>query len=308
MAKLPLLKTFCILLLFFQIRIFAFQQSDLISAADSGSDSHATQSEAGNSINEQVSWHKMFTNIPSDYITFFKDSFNSKEIPTYLTIGALTGALMLVDQQGWKSDHMLFKKSLIDHRIADLTVNIGDGKYQFLSAALFAVPGLIFHDETAVKTGSNIAEAIISTGLLVQVLKRIAGRQSPSASTENGGDWDPFPSVKQYQKDQPAFYSFPSGHLSTATAILTVIANNYPDQKWIKPVGYPLLGLLSVSLVSKGMHWYSDLPLAFLLGYSFGNIIAPVRNLPSQNGEKPAFTIFPSISFNGFQLGMKYTF
>ncbi len=253
-------------------------------------------------------WYGMFTNIPTDYLSFIRQSFTVKKIPTLLTIGALTGSLMLVDQQGWKTENSMIKKSLIDHKIANFAVNMGDGRYQFLTAAAFAIPGLIFHDQRAIKTGSNIVEAILSTGLFVQALKRITGRQSPAASTENGGDWDPFPSIRQYQKNQPAFYSFPSGHLSTATAVLTVIANNYPEEKWIKPIGYPLLGLLSLSLVSKGMHWYSDLPLAFFLGYSFGNIIAPEKDSASQDNRKSSLKIFPSITFNGVQLGINYRF
>ena len=256
--------------------------------------------------NGNTKWYGMFTDIPTDYLSFVRQTFAVKKIPVLLTIGALTGSL--IDQSGWKTENSIFKKSLIDHRIANITVNMGDGRYQFLTAAAFAIPGLIFHNQRALKTGSNIVEAIISTGLFVQALKRMTGRQSPAASTENGGDWDPFPSIRQYQKNQPAFYSFPSGHLSTATAVLTVIANNYPEEKWIRPIGYPLLGLLSLSLVSKGMHWYSDLPLAFFLGYSFGNIIAPEKDSTPQEIKKPSLRIFPSITFNGVQLGINYRF
>ncbi len=290
----------------FQNTIFGQENKNIISDSTLSYLSINNFNTKNNIINTK--WYQMFSDIPSDYLNFFKQSFTVKKIPTLLTIGALTGSLMLVDQQGWKAENKMFKKSLIDHRIANVTVNMGDGRYQFLSAAAFALPGIIFHDHRALKTGSNIVEAILSTGLLVQVLKRMTGRQSPSASTENGGDWDPFPSIRQYQKDQPAFYSFPSGHLSTATAILTVIANNYPEEKWIKPVGYPLLGLLSLSLVSKGMHWYSDLPLAFFLGYSFGNIIAPEKDLPPQTISGPSLRIFPSFSYNGMQLGINYRF
>ncbi len=236
---------------------------------------------------DRITWHQMFTNVPSDYAGFFHNSLKTKEIPAYLTIGTLTGTLMLIDQQGWKYNNQLYRKSNVVHNISDFMINAGDGRYQLLTAALFAVPGIVFHDKAALKTGSNIAEAVITTGLCVQMLKRISGRQSPSASTENGGDWNPFPSFKQYQKNQPAFYSFPSGHLSTATAVITVIANNYPDIKWIKPVGYSMLGLLSLSLVNEGMHWYSDFPLAFFLGYTFGNIISPVKNISDQTTNSP---------------------
>ena len=80
---------------------------------------------------------------------------------------------MMADESGWKNTNLLYNKFSPFHKISDITVNMGDGRYQFLTAALFAIPGIVFHDETAFRTGSNIAEAIISTGLLVQVLKEL---------------------------------------------------------------------------------------------------------------------------------------
>ena len=57
-------------------------------------------------------------------------------------------------------------------------------------------------------------------------------------------------------------------------ATLTVLAENYPQERWIKPVGYTLVGALGVGLVAKGMHWYSDLPMGVAIGYLFGRIAA----------------------------------
>ncbi len=258
----------------------------------------------------QTTWHQMFTHLPSDYINFFQNSFSLNRVPFLLTVGALTGTFMLIDQRGWNYSNSVFKKSSTIHNISNFAVNFGDGRYQLSAAFLFAVSGAALQDKAALKTASNITEAVISTGLFVQVLKRMTGRQSPSAYTENGGDWDPFPSFKQYQKNQPAFYSFPSGHLSTATAVVTVIANNYPELKWIKPVGYSLLGLLSLSLVNESMHWYSDFPLAFFLGYTFGNIIAPVRktNYSVAGSSNSTFFVSPSYVNNKIYLNAVYNF
>jgi membrane-associated PAP2 superfamily phosphatase len=267
--------------------------------------------ENGNQENEeQITWHQMFTHLPSDYISFFHNSFNSQEIPSFLSVGALTGTFMLIDQQGWNFNNLYFRKSSAVHNISNITVNVGDGRYQLAAAALFAIPGIVLHDRVALKTASNITEAVIATGLFVQILKRMTGRQSPSASTESGGDWDPFPSFRQYQKNQPAFYSFPSGHLSTTTAVVTIIANNYPNLKWVKPVGYSLLAILSLSLVNESMHWYSDLPLAFFLGYTFGNIIAPVRNTTSADVHSSNSHLFVSPSYfnNKIFLSAVYNF
>jgi membrane-associated phospholipid phosphatase len=306
MGKYPILKLLYIVSIFIQMMSISFGQQYAKSIPDSSSIIVKLRPDSAENIERQVTWHQMFTNIPSDYIGLFHNSSGSKYILSLLSVGALTGTLLFFDNGGWNFNHSLMKKSPFVHKISDLSIKMGDGRNQFISAALFAIPGIILNDKTAIRTGSNIVESIISTGIFVQILKRITGRESPAASTEHGGDWDPFPSIKQYQKNQPSFYSFPSGHLATATAVITVIANNYPDQKWIRPVGYPLLGLLGFSLVSEGMHWYSDLPLAVLLGYTFGNIIAPERIIPSQDNEKSALSIVPSITLNGIQLGILY--
>lgn len=258
--------------------------------------------------NTGVTWYQMFTRLPSDYYNFFHKSFTSRNVPELAAVAVLTGSLLMVDQNGWKFNRKMYTRYPVVKRTSDIAVIMGNGEYQFIGSALFAATGLLLKNNKAVKTGSNIAEAIMSTGLFVQLLKRITGRESPIVSTERGGEWDIFPSIKEYQLHQPEFYSFPSGHLSTATAIFTVIANNYPDVKWIRPVGYSLLGILGVSLVNKGMHWYSDLPLAYFLGYSFGNIIAPLPGSGANKIHKTSFQILPSISYNGLHLNLLYSF
>lgn len=258
--------------------------------------------------NNNLTWYRMFTHLPSDYYQFFHRAFTIKDLATLAEVTAATGSFLLLDQPGWRFNRKLYNKSPIIRKTSDIAVIMGNGTYQFIGGALFAASGFLFNDRTALRTGSNVAEAILSTGLFVQLLKRVTGRESPIAASESGGEWDLFPSIKEYQKHQPEFYSFPSGHLSTATAIFTVISNNYPDVKWIKPVGYSLLGILSISLVNKGMHWYSDLPLAYFLGYSFGNIIAPVRNPAENETDKSSLSLLPSIGNHGFQLQMTYSF
>ena len=62
--------------------------------------------------------------------------------------------------------------------------------------------------------------------------------------------------------------------LALVLATLTVIAENYPEQKWIRWVGYPMLGALTIGMVAQGIHWWSDYPLSIALGYSFGMLLA----------------------------------
>ena len=71
--------------------------------------------------------------------------------------------------------------------------------------------------------------------------------------------------------------TMPSGHLTTAMSALTVIAENYPDYKWIKPVGYTALGLMCYEMMQSKVHWASDYPIALFVGYITGKTIANRR-------------------------------
>lgn len=47
---------------------------------------------------------------------------------------------------------------------------MGNGEFHFMLAGMFAFYGLIGHDNTAIKTASNIAEAALTAGFFVQAL------------------------------------------------------------------------------------------------------------------------------------------
>jgi len=224
---------------------------------------------------KKVNWHQMITNVPSDFSNFPKGAFSNNKFPLFAVVAAGTGALMLIDQKGWDENKRLYNNSDTFHELSDMGVNFGDEKYHFMMAGVFAVFGFVNDSPAALKTASNIVEAVIASGIGVQVLKRIFGRESPAVSSQSSGRWQFFPNLKKYQENQPKYYAYPSGHITTLTATVTVIANNYPQEKWIKPIGYSMIGLCGIGLVSRGMHWYSDLPLGIFLGYTFGNLIAP---------------------------------
>ena len=74
----------------------------------------------------------------------------------------------------------------------------------------------------------------------------------------------------------PSYDAFPTGHLATAMATVTVIADNYPEYRFVRPVGYSLMGLLGYAMLNNGVHWASDYPVGIALGYAFAKIA--VRN------------------------------
>jgi hypothetical protein len=152
-------------------------------------------------------------------------------------------------------------------------------------------------------------------GVFSQTIKRISGRQSPAPAIIDGnpgGDWNPFPSFSAYGKYTPNYDAMPSGHMMTATAALNVILGNYPDKKWIKPVGYSLIGLLGFEMVQANVHWYSDYPIAIVMGYIIGKNIANSKitktNSKLETKKKYTFNVNASSKYGYNFIGANITF
>ncbi|WP_165766284.1 phosphatase PAP2 family protein [Flavobacterium branchiophilum] len=154
---------------------------------------------------------------------------------------------------------------------------IGNGTTPILLSMGFATYGWIAHDLRALNTAAGLFESLATSGVYSQTIKRITGRQSPSpalASGNPGGDWNPFPSFIAYTQNTPNYDAMPSGHLMTATSALYVIMENYPEKKWIRPLGFSMIGVLGFQMVQSEVHWVSDYPIALVMGYVIGKNIA----------------------------------
>ena len=254
-------------------------------------------------------WYQMFTNIPGDCVQFYNTNFVSEKIPLYAGITVLTAGLIVTDNQTWQGSDKLYNQSPALKRWSNIFVKIGDGRTQFGLAGIYAIYGFIFSDNRALRTASQITEAVLASGAVVQVLKHITGRQSPFVSTRSGGRWDFFPNQIDYLKHVPRYDAFPSGHVTTTLTTVIVIAENYPNIKWIKPLGYTMTGLLAISMVNTGIHWYSDYPLAVVLGYTFGMIAAHPEGVSELLLGKVVkqIQISPSFVNNTFGFGIQYS-
>lgn len=135
-----------------------------------------------------------------------------------------------------------------------------------LSGGLF-IYGKIKHDYRSVQTASQLIQSQIVVGLFAQTVKRISGRESPRVSTRWGGAWRTTPSFREYARHTSRYDAFPSGHLATMMATVTILTSNYPEKKWLKPVGYGVIGLVGLAMVNNGVHWAGDYPLALGIGY-----------------------------------------
>ncbi len=266
---------------------------------------------------------EIITHVPSDVYGTVKD-FGIKENlialggATVLTVALLPADQYLLDNSRLLGEQLGLKDvarynnfgplSNIPPNITSGIYLIGNGTTPLLLSMGFATFGLINKDYRSLNTATGLVESLAVCGIFSQTIKRITGRQSPAPAMIDGnpgGNWSPFPSFSAYSSRTPQYDAMPSGHLMTATAALNVIIGNYPDKKWIKPVGYSLIGLLGFEMVQANVHWYSDYPIAMVMGYIIGKNIVKSKiiksNSPLDSPKKYTFNMNASRK-SGFNL------
>lgn len=256
-------------------------------------------------------WQSMITAVPGDWVRAANGTSRVEALPSVVGLGALSAALIVTD----RTTHKMTKDFLDRHSsvqsTCDFMQHVGDGRVHLAIAATFGVVGFALDDSRALRTGSQTVEALLASGIVVQILKRVSGRESPEVASRGGGVWRFFPSQKEYSRHQARYYAFPSGHIATTMSTVTVIAENYPEIGWIKPVGYTIVGLVGCSLVGVGFHWYGDLPLGIAIGYTFGKIVAHRDDPAGTAGggaRSSALSIAPSIGPTGAGVALAVSF
>ena len=259
-----------------------------------------------------LKWYTMFERIPGDWVSGWNLTVRKDNIPTMIAITALTTVAIATDRPMWENSKRWYTSSQTAKDASDFFVYLGDGKPQFGLSAAFALYGFVAKDDRALLTGSQITEAVLACGSVVQVLKHITGRESPLVSTRRSGKWQFFPNQIDYHKRVPHFDAYPSGHIATSLATLIVVLENYPETKpWLRPVGYTIVGCIGVGLMNRGIHWWSDFPLGLYLGYQFGMIASHPGGLRGDgNADESSnkVTFGPSITPTGTGVSLTYHF
>lgn len=108
---------------------------------------------------------------------------------------------------------------------------------------------------------ATVAHFLISEGLIKRGLTRIWGvRQRPYVAYPQ----DIMPIGRRFSDS-----SFPSSHLSSTLAMLTVIGYFYP-MTWAVSVVFVLL--MSFARLHNGMHYVSDIVVGIVLGIAYGRL------------------------------------
>jgi membrane-associated phospholipid phosphatase len=275
-------------------------------------------------------------NLPRDAAAIVKTTGKKESVKPLLWIAGTTGLLILADRaitdgvkQFSENIHLYpdeKNKNLLNFKLGDKDVslfriptNVNTAFYQLgqgfpslmIGAGLYTY-GKIKNDYRALSTASQLAEAFILMGVGTQIVKRVTGRENPSETTTGSGKWHFFPSFSEYQNHTPRYDAFPSGHLATLMSSITIFSENYPEKKWIKPLGYSLTGLVAYSMINNQVHWASDYPLALGMGYLCAKQVSKrsrrVENSATTGKKKGTLTYTFNYVNRTFIPGLVYTF
>lgn len=274
----------------------------------------------------------LYRKIPTNFIGVGKDVV-SKDIYGY-SVAALASTIALLpldpaiiqtsrklgNNIGFSEDHSysnLGPLKIVPGDAGSFVYFMGNGTTFILIGTGLATYGLIANDYRAQSTSMQLVQSILISGLFSQPLKRITGRESPfetSSSDRNHSTWKFMPSFSAYQENTSKYDAMPSGHLTTGIAALIVLAENYPEIRWIKPLGFTLMGLMSFEMVQSKVHWASDYPIAILIGYLIGKNIAKNAMIKKTNNtnelaqKKYKFNIAASNLYGVQTVGMTLSF
>jgi len=248
---------------------------------------------------------------PSSFAQYRKtsktDSSFSSQTWTYIGIGGavlITAVMFQYDQQiyddlyKWKMNNPAVKE------ISPVITDLGDGAFSIGLFGGFAGYGLIFKNTKAFEVGKIGLESFLLTGVAVQVLKHLCGRERPSAATRDGGFWHgPFSYLREPKggKGISSFDAFPSGHTATVFAAATTISDFYTEP-WVSYTCYSLATLTSISRITESTHWISDCFIGAIIGY-YGTKLVEKWNYGSGN-----FTLIPQANEHMYGLLLKVKF
>jgi hypothetical protein len=225
--------------------------------------------------NEQIPLPRfwdIFTNLPEDMVLWWQGTFSKENIPELAGVLGATAVMIPSDYETWQAVYHPAQEHGNLYAFFRAGDEISGGIFQVGLSAIFLSWG-IFGNHRALRTAYQIAESVLSSGIVVQVMKRATGRESPRSSLAQGGYWNGYPGEQVYQSRLRDFDAMPSGHLSSAFVVFEVVRRNYPEQTWMPWVGYPTMAIFALSCVGDNIHWFSDFPIAIALAYSFARIV-----------------------------------
>ena len=230
-------------------------------AADAGSDASALPDAPSTSqaVESQSFGEKLGTaakTIGSDEIHLLKAPFHKNMIIWDALVVGSTAVLIANDES------VLHQVPASWHDTSITASNVALGATAATAGGIY-ITGLITDNEHAKETGILTAESTIDSVILYGAMKAIFARQRPYTGEGEGkffsGNW--------------TNGSFPSGHAMFTWTIASTVAHEY-HSPWVKLLMYGMASTVTVTRVTSGVHFPSDVFVGSVLGYGVGTYVA----------------------------------
>jgi hypothetical protein len=177
-------------------------------------------------------------------------------------------------------------------RVSPVVTRFG-GDWGVYSALAYGALSAVIRNEKGVETSLLATQAMITSGVWVNLVKIFTGRERPIAdytfSRVEGGMW--YGPLAKYDQDAvkkpvSAYDAFPSGHTATVFSIATVFAEQYKDIKAVPIICYSAASLVGISRLVEHQHWASDVFVGGIAGYLCGRqVVAHYNKVNRSTGD-----------------------
>ncbi|MEO6000295.1 MAG: phosphatase PAP2 family protein [Chitinophagaceae bacterium] len=229
-----------------------------------------------------------------NYFLLLGDDFKQQALAPFRLTGSewlkvgdfalITTATILSDEPINHSINDFRNHSVLVQKVSPVVTRFG-GKYELGTLGAIEAYGLIFKNEKLKTTTILATQAYLISGIWVNAIKFISGRERPSyydpKDGENEGAWHgPFFQFHKnnlgFKPDGSEYSSFASGHATVAFAVATVFAKQYSEYPIVPIISYSAATLVSLSRMTENKHWASDVLVGAAIGYFSGRQV--VRN------------------------------
>jgi membrane-associated phospholipid phosphatase len=138
------------------------------------------------------------------------------------------------------------------------------------------------------RAGLHALETLVASDAVLLGEKVLLGRRRPYATS----DPDEFKPLAFHEVDQ----SYASGHATRAFALAAVAVADFPDQKWLPWVAWPVAAATAASRLVGRQHWLTDVVSGAALGILSTRVVLRLdgaRGDDARASERPGATLAP---------------
>lgn len=221
-----------------------------------------------------------------------------------------TAALSFADKPIQKHALSLRESSSTVRTISAQVTNFG-GVYETVTLIGLGTYGFVFKNGKVKTTTLLATQCYITSTIITEVVKNVAGRQRPNYIDPTTGEASPKFRGPQFNAPNE-FKSFPSGHTTAAFAAATVYAMEYRKSIVVPILAYSAASLVGISRITENKHWATDVLLGATVGYLCGRVVVNnyhrYAKLKASQKNKGSASLTINYSYGVLQPGLLYRF